>query len=178
MAHKVRIYPHNDLYNLAHFNLEIINTNKDNGKFEGMALYCMNCLIALAFSTEALINFIGYKKVKNWSEKANWYKKLGRVCAAIGYSFDLDNEPFKTLEIIKNIRNDLAHGKPIEKTINASNKEELMSGIDATWYEYSNPGFTSKAYEQAKAFKKELILKSGLSLGETLTFGIGWYEKA
>ena len=73
---RVQIYPHNDLTNLAHYHLEVINNKVEKKVEEAIALDCMSCLIALAFSVEAIVNFVGSKKVKAWKEKRPYDEKM------------------------------------------------------------------------------------------------------
>lgn len=54
MSFTVCYYPHNDLGNLAHYHLEVINQKLAREEDEGISLDCMSFLIALAFSVEAL----------------------------------------------------------------------------------------------------------------------------
>ena len=70
MAFRIRIYPHNDLGNLARYHREVVNAKVTSGDLDGISLDCMSFFIALAFSVEAFVNFIGSKKVKNWNERA------------------------------------------------------------------------------------------------------------
>jgi hypothetical protein len=49
--------PHNNLLNLALYNLDNIKVKEENLNVEGINLDCLNAIIALAFSVEAFINF-------------------------------------------------------------------------------------------------------------------------
>ena len=82
MTHKIRVYPHNDLLNLAYYQRENINDKVAVDCQDGLALDCQACIISLAFSVEALINFVGHKKVENWNEFQRYPAKLRQVCAA------------------------------------------------------------------------------------------------
>lgn len=69
MTHRVKVYPHNDLLNLAHFQRETIRRKLATEDHDGIKLDCLSCLISLAFSVEALVNFVGHKKVSKWRER-------------------------------------------------------------------------------------------------------------
>jgi len=71
MAFRIRQYPHNDVLNRAHYHHEMIAKKLAEGNHDGIALDCTSCLIALAFSVEALVNFVGSRKVTDWNEHAS-----------------------------------------------------------------------------------------------------------
>ena len=97
MPHRISIYPHNDLFNLAHYHCETINRKVCEGVEDAISLDCMSCLIALAFAIEALVNFVGSSVIKDWQERQSYQAKLEQIGAAIGLSFDRKIEPFLTV---------------------------------------------------------------------------------
>jgi len=173
MALRSRIYPHNDLLNLSHYNLGVINEKVENGVSDAIALDCKNFLIALAFTIEALMNLVGSKKVRGWKEHDCYYKKMKKMCKAIGYPYNNESDLFCTLEKIKNIRNGLAHGKPIERTIIVSNREERNFVLNCEWDNYTNPEFCNNAYKKVKEFRDDIFKAAGISISETLTGTFG-----
>lgn len=175
MPHRITIHPHNDLLNLANFNLEIINKNLKNNEHEGLMLHCMNCIISISFGIEAFINYIGNEKLESWNERANWYAKVKQVCHASGLEYDLANPPLSTMEIMKNIRNDLAHGKSVEKEVEIRNSAELKVEMAPPWEQHCNPNFSNMAYEHANQFIKEVSERFGVALFDSLTKGVGEY---
>ena len=86
MSHKVSVYPHNDLLNLAHYQIKKINEKVANGDQDGIALDCMSVLMAMAFAVEAVINLIGHKKVMSWKERKP-YREKARFCLCCSGSF-------------------------------------------------------------------------------------------
>ena len=173
MTRKVRIFPHNDLLNLAHFNLGVINEHVGKDDHEGLALHCMNCIVSTAFAVEAFINFMGSKKVEKWNERTKWYKKLQQICKAVGYEYNLDKDPLATIEKVKDIRNELAHGKPIEKMVEVGSKDELKQAMESPWSQCCTPEYANISYEQVNIFINEVIAKSGLKIFDTLTSSNG-----
>lgn len=169
MAFSVRHYPHNDLGNLAHYHLAIINRKAAQRDREGISLDCMSFLIALAFAVEALINFVGSKKVANWKEKAPYTVKVSKVLESAGIVPDEKIDPYVTLEILKKIRDQLAHGKPAEFNDPAQTRAELRDAMAAPWDEYLDPDFCSQAYDHVTKFKRHLLKSAGISLGASLT---------
>ncbi len=72
---KIQVYPHNDLLNLAYFQRNSIKKKLEDPESEGIKLDCLACLISLAFSVEAIVNFVGHKKIDNWKEKDHFRQK-------------------------------------------------------------------------------------------------------
>ena len=129
MSVSYRIYPHNDLLNLSYHHLKVIRQKLENGVEEGISLDCTSALIALAFSVEAIINFVGTRVEANWKERKSYHKKLKKVCKAASIDMDSENEMLEAIGILKNIRDEIAHGKPIEgedKLACAESVDKLM----------------------------------------------------
>lgn len=115
MAHQAEIYPHHDLFNLAYYHLQAIERKQREGSTEGIALDCMSCLLALGITVEALINFAGESLVLSWKERDKYHLKLEKVCEELGFNLDESREPFKALKELKEIRDKMAHAKPIRR---------------------------------------------------------------
>jgi glycyl-tRNA synthetase alpha subunit len=113
MALRSRNYPHNDLLNLSHYNLGVINEKVENGVSDAIALDCKNFLIALAFTIEALMNLVGSKKVRGWKERDSYYKKMKNMCKAIGYPYNNESDLFCTLDKIKKLEMDWLMESPL-----------------------------------------------------------------
>ncbi|WP_281628735.1 hypothetical protein [Vibrio sp. St2] len=173
MGLRVNINPHNNLFNLAHFNIDIVKTKVAESDQEGLGLHCKNCIISTSFAVEAFVNYVGFKKIRHWNEKKNWYEKLKRIYKTIDEPLDLEREPLRTLKQLKDIRNELAHSKLIERNVLVRNKGEAQKAMKADWDEYLNPDFVVHAYEQAEAFQEHLMEKFDISLFETLTSSRG-----
>lgn len=173
MTHRVSVYPHNDLFNLAHYHREVVNTKTLSGGQDSIFLDCMSCLIALAFSTEALINFIGHMRVKGWRERQSYRKKINQVCGAASLDFNLKKEPFSTLWTLKELRDSIAHGQPIEVNTTACSRDELRTSMACPWDQHLTPEYVNHAYEQAKFFERALFVNCCISVGETITSAVG-----
>lgn len=177
MTITAKIHPHNDLLNLAHYHRGAINEKNENPDAEGIALDCMSCLIALAFSVEGLINFVGAKCVDQWEERQPFHKKLFALETAIGLTYDKAKEPYLTIKKLKTLRDQMAHGKPIEVSTTASSKEDLKKAMRAPWDEFLIPVFVNHAYDQICAFEESLLALGKIPLIETLTSGFSsWKE--
>lgn len=61
----VRVYPHNDLLNLAFYQRETINTKVQSRIEDAISLDCPSCIISLAFATEAIANLAVHRKIPN-----------------------------------------------------------------------------------------------------------------
>ena len=169
---RIHIYPHNELLNLARYHLGVMNDKLQSGNEDAVSLDALSCLIALAFSIEALVNFTGAKSVQNWKEKQPFHNKIQKVCQAIGINFDGQIEPFKLVESLKTIRDQIAHGKPFDGPVDVTSSTELKQAI-TPWGKYLTPTYINHAYEQVKAFQRILLHNSGVPIGATLTSAFG-----
>ena len=173
MGHKVSVYPHNDLLNLAHYQIEKINKKVEKGDQDGISLDCMSAIIAMAFSVEAVINLVGRKRVKGWRERNPYHRKAKEVCAVAGHSFNKSVEPYKTLWKLKELRDVMAHGKPIEFSASIRTREDLRKSMECEWDAYSIPEYANHAWRKVKEFEHMLFKGAKLSVGQVLTGAIG-----
>ncbi len=172
MTHKIQIYPHNDLFNLAYYQREIINKKIKDGIEEALGLDCMSCLISLAFTTEALVNFVGKKRVPNWNEGKRYLEKIKYVCAQADVTFSKHREPYKTLWELKTLRDSMAHGKPVEFQTDIENRNDFRKAMECSWDKNLTPDYVNSAYDQVKIFERLLIVNCNISVGETITSAI------
>jgi hypothetical protein len=100
MVFRIRQYPHNDLLNLAHYHREVIRAKIQSGDHDGIALDCTSCLIALAFVVEALINFVGSRKVTDWNERAQSPAKVRKLSKALGITIQPELKPFGAISTL------------------------------------------------------------------------------
>jgi len=110
-----RIYIHNDLMNAAH-HLKKNVLRVDAAKEPGITLHIMGALAMLAFAFEAQINFIGFKCVSNWKERDAFQKKSNKIFSALKMKPDFKTRPYSSINKLKEFRDFVAHGKPIELT--------------------------------------------------------------
>lgn len=177
MSHEAQVYPHNDLLNLAHYHKGVIEKKVAEFNKDAIALDCMSCLIALAFSVEAIANFVGFKTMVEWKERANYKDKMTVLGKNLGFEFDCSRDPYSSLQILKTIRDQMAHGKPIKTKAEVSDRESLMRAMVTPWDEYLTPEFSRHAFEQVKVFEKMLLEQAKIPLMDTLTSGTAvWVE--
>ena len=173
MTHKVRVYPHNDLLNLAHYHRSVINGKIENGEQDALSLDCMSCIIALSFGVEAFINFIGSNRVHDWRERQPFIDKIKEIYKAIGGSFNKTIDPYLTIWQLKELRDSMAHGQPVENDVSVSSREELWAEMRAPWGHCLNQEFINHAYAQVKIWQTELRKMWGTSIGSTITSARG-----
>ena len=178
MSHEVKVRPHHDLLNLAFYHKGIIEQKASNNVLEAIALDCMSCLIALAFSVEGLINFVGAEKVPEWKERDSFGNKMKAIAAAIGWPVNEGIEPFITINQLKSIRDSMAHGKPILIKRSESSREALKRDMRAPWDDYLTVDFTLHAFRQVKSFEEGLLVAAKTELWDTLTSGSGAWTDA
>jgi hypothetical protein len=173
MNYRLRVYPHNDLLNLAHYQLEVINNKKSTGVEDALGLDCMSCLISLAFSVEALINFVGHKKISDWQERQDYKSKITKVCTLASLPFIETVEPFKTLKQLKELRDSIAHGKPFEVAKAVISREELRRAMECPWDKHLTPEYVGHAYDMVKEFERQLFRNCKIEIDDTLTSAAG-----
>lgn len=176
MAFRIRHYPHNDLLNLAHYHREVIATKAQSGNIDSLALDCTSCLIALAFAVEALLNFVGSRKVTDWDEMANSPAKVRKLSKALQLRISEDAFPFGAIWTLRRIRNDLAHGKPMIRAAKSGNPAELKLAMSASWDAYLNPDAVESLYSEVRALRTELFKAAKIDLADSLTSAVGTYK--
>ena len=173
---KKHIYVHNDLSNAAyHFNKKV-NERLANNEMEGIAFDILAELIFLAFTIEAKINFLGISLVAGWSERRPFGTKLNHVLKHLALNVDFSTRPYSTIQTLKDLRDSLAHGKPLhleldEEAIVDANEADESIDLTAEWESYCNAEFANQAYEDVNGIWKQLLSASKFSLFETLTGG-------
>lgn len=68
-----------------------------------------------ALALEALCNAIGERVISNWGrfERKPTVKKLRKICKKLTIDFDVKEEPWSTVEWLREFRNEVAHAKPV-----------------------------------------------------------------
>ncbi len=170
------IYVHNDLSNAANHFKEQIEEKIGNNDLEGISFEYMACLVTLAFTFEAKINFLGHKLISNWKERQPFKDKISEVIQHLNHSPDWDERPYSSISMLKKFRDSIAHGKPIEIEFDEeviAPKEEIDRKIDldGEWVEYCSHENVFNAYEDVKTIWKELLDLANLQIYETITHG-------
>jgi hypothetical protein len=177
VGHQAQVYPHNDLLNLAYYHKGVVEKKEAESNSEAIGLDCMSCLIALAFSVEAIANFVGFKSIAEWNERASYKEKMAVLGKNLGFEFDPSTEPYSTLQILKTIRDQMAHGKPIVTKAEISDREALRHAMASPWDEHLTPEFAKTAFIQVKLFETMLLELAKIPLMDTLTSGsVVWVE--
>lgn len=172
---KKQFYIHNDLANAAyHTKLTIEEKVKTGGA--GITLDCMSCLVMLAFTVEAKINFLGSKLIPDWKERQPFDDKLKAVFECLGVKDDASERPFSSIHELKKFRDSIAHGKPLEvesEEVVTGTAEEIDNLPDLTseWQEFSKPENVFKISDDVDTFWKLLLKRSGLNIFDTLSGG-------
>lgn len=166
----VRQRPHQSLETLAAYHLGVVSEKLDAGTNDGIAHDCTSLLIALAFYVEALMNLVGLSVFKgDWRERDAYHVKLRKLAKRLGFTVDASVEPYVTLGLLKQIRDQLAHPKPINSRMLAGSDPEAFSAISPSWYQYCEPKFASESYRQACEFKRMLVERARLKPGALLS---------
>lgn len=119
------------------------------------------------------MNFIGHKRITDWRERQPFMKKIELVCEEASLRFDTEQDPLYTVWQLKELRDAMAHGQPIEVSTTAYTREELRTSMACTWDKNLNPKFVNHAYVQAKQLERTLFTNCGIKIGETVTSAVG-----
>ena len=169
MTHTIKIFLHNDLFNLAFYHLCTINDKSDRRERDALSLDCMSYFIAISFGVEAFINSVGKLKVSGWRERQPFKAKIDQIYKEIGGNFVEEVEPYTTIATLKELRDCMAHGKPIEKSVDVSTRDELWVEMDAPWAHCLTPEYVNHTYEQVKIWREDLLRLARISAVQILT---------
>ncbi|NPU66239.1 hypothetical protein HL667_14640 [Bradyrhizobium sp. 83012] len=178
------VYVHNDLSNAAFYFAEVIKKKQESGE-PGILIDGLACATMIAFSFEAHINFMGFKlheagKLPEWKER-EWFKeKLRKVFGALGIPIEKERRPLKSMEKMKNLRDLVAHGKPVydkldQEMIGTDQELEQASSTSllAGWESECKANVVFECREDLEQLWKLMVEKSGLELFDTMTHGNG-----
>jgi hypothetical protein len=172
---KKHIYVHNDLSNAAyHFNKRV-NERFTNNDMQGIAFDILAELVFLAFTIEAKLNFLGSKLIEGWKERKPFRPKLDLVLSHLRLNVDFDTRPYSTINRLKELRDSLAHGKPLlleldEEAVIDANKDDSID-LSAEWESYCTEEFANQAYNDVNEIWKQLLSASKLARFDTFSGG-------
>lgn len=158
---RVRRTPHTNLWRLATHHHGVVESKLASKDATGINYDSMSAVIALAFSVEAILNFVGERKLQDeWDERAGYYKKVKALETRLNFEYKKQDEPFRTLEMLKNARDAMAHGKPVEFAISASSNNEIARAMQPEWSDATAPAAAIAAYTQVSTFKDFLLRRA------------------
>ena len=178
-----QVFVHNDLSQAATYFADIIGEKQKKGSRDAIMFDGMACGMMIAFAFEAKLNFMGLElaksgKLPDWNEWQSYTKKLNKVFAALGIPVELEKRPLKSMQKMKELRDTLAHGKPVTEEydqIEVGTHEELNRGAEliAGWEKDCTSDSVFEALADLDDLWKLMIEKSGLELWDTITRGEG-----
>ena len=95
-----------------------------------------------------------------------------KVCARAGVAFDENVGIYEKLWQLKLLRDDVAHGKPIEIETDVTSRNELREQMCCPWDANLTPETVEKMFEAVKEFEKLLFINCKINIGETLTSAV------
>lgn len=127
VTEKARILPHGYLAEAAKYFAERSRRRmNDCDRSCGISHEVKAGLIMLAFAHEARVNFLGLKFVDAWNERDSASRKFKQVCSALKLPTEGPNCELATLKLLAEIRNGLAHPKPVYR----ERSSDLIAGGD------------------------------------------------
>jgi len=178
---KKHIYVHNSLSNAAYHFKQTVDERVEKDELTGITFDILAVLIFLAFTVEAKINFLGYKLFPSWAERDPFLSKLKRVVAHLSLQADFGTRPYSTIKTLKDLRDSLAHGKPVylewdEEVVIDADQVDPMVDLRADWESHCTQDFAQQAYDDVQEIWNQLLSASKISLFDTLTGGEGSSE--
>jgi hypothetical protein len=170
---RVSVNPHNDLENLARYHVDIVKEKLASGNKDAILLDCTSAIIAMAFSVEAFMNYVGAIRILDWKERSPFKTKVSALEAKLNFKFDKAIEPYKTIALLKEARDTMAHGQPVQFQVSAQSDKHVSKAMRPTWSSASQPDVVLAAYEQVRQFKNFLFARARITLGASLTSAIG-----
>jgi hypothetical protein len=171
------VYVHNDLAGAAYHFKETIESKLAANDRKGIAFDYMACMVMLAFTFEAQINFLGLKLIDEWKEKQPFNDKVDEILDCLEFVPDRNVRPYSAIGYLKKFRDSLAHGKPDEtefdEVIDVPDGAVRPIDLNGEWLQYCNHDSVFNTYDDVDAIWKELLQKSGIEVFETLTQGAG-----
>ena len=172
------IYVHNDLSNAAHHFKGIIEAKIKADDRKGIAFDYLACMMMLAFTSEAQINFIGQKLIDPWEERQPIKDKFKAVLKHLGITPDWNKRPYSSIVLLKEFRDLIAHGKPVdididEEIVAKAEDLERPKILDGEWVKYCSHDTVMETYDDVDAIWQELLTAAGIPVFETLTRGAG-----
>ncbi len=143
---------------------------------EGVGLEMMACLTMLAFAIEAKINFLGYRLIEKWDERAPYLVKVKKIIKHLGVRYDDQTRPYQTVRKLKEFRDTLAHGKPMElhndKEVIITHEELDHRGfLTADWQSLLDEQFVANAFDDMQTIWYDLLERAQLEIFDTMTHG-------
>lgn len=166
----VRTRPHQSLESLAAYHLEVIEKKVAAGTTDGITHDCTSLLIALAFDVEALMNLVGLGLLRtNWNERDRYYTKLNKIAKRLEFTVDRGVEPYLTLKLLKEVRDQLAHAKPFDGVLPFSSDQRAFSAVSPNWYKHCTPKFANESFNNVCEFRRMLFERAKLKTGFLLS---------
>lgn len=171
---KKNIYVHNDISNAAYHLKERIESNIKDDHKEGISLEIMSCLIMYAFEFEAKINFIGHMRLTNWKERAGFDEKMKQIRRQLGVPQDRNCRPYITIYALRDYRNSIAHGKPLQLTEPIETTHEVIEralDLDGGFYDLCTIEFLRECEEDIEIIWNSWLGAAKIERFETMTHG-------
>ena len=166
---RVRVNPHNSLETLAQYHVASVGEKIESRNYDRIGLDCASAIIAMAFAVEAILNFVGAKRVPGWNERASFAKKVAALQSRFRFSLDGQVEPYKTVLLLKKARDTMAHGQPIELEVRVESDRQIGRSMQPSWAAVATPEFVISAYQQVNGFKSFLFTRARIKAGASFT---------
>ncbi|MCS3725910.1 hypothetical protein [Bradyrhizobium betae] len=177
------VYIHNDLDSAAFYFNERIKKRLAEDDRDGIAYECMALATMCAFTWEAYLNFYGFKLLKAFrNERWPLHRKSHHVFQKLKIKPDWPTRPYLSIRNLTTVRNMLAHGKPVEETIDKieegspSEIDRQRIDLSGKWQEFCTTDKVLEQYEDLQKVWEQMFKASGLGPFDTMSHGQGGVE--
>ena len=173
---------HNDLLGAAEYLAGRVADRMAADDRSGIAFDVMASITMSAFALEAILNFFGDARVRGWKERMPSREKPETIFRALAIAPDTAVRPFSTIETLRTVRAQFAHGKPrlVRRQWEQTGRhDELVAGLRAAEAEMSMAlphSLAVEAYADVEAIWHALLDAAGISEFETFSGGSSGIE--
>jgi len=152
------------------YHVGIVEDKLTRGEHLDLRYDGMSAVISLAFSIEAMLNFVGERELgPEWNERARYKQKITALEERLGFKYIKADEPYRTLEALKDARDMMAHGKPADFEVSAASNDQLAAAMQPEWAPSTSAQAVLSAAAQVSAFKELLFRRARIKPGAGFT---------
>ena len=152
------------------YHVGVVEDKAARGEHADLRYDGMSAVIALAFSIEAFLNFVGERKLgADWKERASYRQKIGALENRLNFKYVKTDQPFRTLEALKEARDQMAHGKPADFEVTAESTNEVAAAMQPEWASNTTAQAVRAAVAEVSQFKDFLFKRARIKPGTGFT---------
>ena len=109
-------------------------------------------------------------------QRAPYLVKVKKVTKQLGVKYDDTSRPFQTVRELKEFRDTLAHGKPVDlhndkEVITTQEELDKRGFLTPDWHSSLNEAFVTRAFDDSDTIWRDLLSRAKLDIFDTITQG-------